>query len=59
MYFVVNGLAFFHILNFFIYFGAIFFIIYSVVTVIKTMKQKNEILKEIRDELRKSNNKSV
>ncbi|GIO01328.1 hypothetical protein J5TS2_19960 [Brevibacillus halotolerans] len=55
----MNGLAFFHILNFFIYFGAIFFIIYSVVTVIKTMKQKNEILKEIRDELRKSNNKSV
>ncbi|QOS99287.1 hypothetical protein JNUCC42_00285 [Brevibacterium sp. JNUCC-42] len=55
----MHGFAFFGMLNVLIYFGVIFFIIYSVVTVIKAMKQKNEILKEIRDELRKNNNKSV
>ncbi|MGG1268373.1 hypothetical protein [Brevibacillus laterosporus] len=55
----MDGFAFFGMLNVLIYFGVIFFIIYSVVTVIKTMKQKNEILKEIRDELKKSNNKSA
>lgn len=45
--------SFMMILSQLIFFGIIFFAIYVVITILKLMKQKNEYLKEIRDELKK------
>lgn len=38
---------------FLIYWGIIIFGIYAVLTILKSAKQRNEYLKEIRDELKK------
>ena len=39
----------------FLYVGILIFAIYTVLTILKLMKQRNEYLKEIRDELKQSN----
>jgi TM2 domain-containing membrane protein YozV len=39
-----------------IYLGTIIFAIYAVISILKLMKQKNEYLKDIRDELRNKQN---
>ncbi|WP_181161981.1 MULTISPECIES: hypothetical protein [Bacillaceae] len=38
-----------------VYLGIIVFIIYVALTILKLMKQKNEYLKDIRDEIKKNN----
>lgn len=45
--------SFMIILSQFIYLGGIIFSVYIALTILKLMKQKNEYLKEIRDELKK------
>lgn len=50
--------SFFGIINILIYFGIIIFGVYFGITVIKEMKEKNEILKEIRNEMVASNNQN-
>lgn len=40
---------------FLIYLGFFIFVIYVLITALNLMKQRNEYLKEIRDELKKSN----
>jgi len=49
----VNSLAILGILPLLIYFGILGFGIYAVLAIIKSAKQRNEYLKEIRDEMRK------
>ncbi len=49
-------LAFLGIIPILIYLGILIFAIYVAITILKLMKQKNEYLKEIRDEIRKNNN---
>ena len=41
-----------------IYLGFFVFVIYSIITCLKLMKERNDHLREIRDELRKSNRDS-
>ena len=45
----------FGLISILVYLGIIVFIIYVALTILKLMKQKNEYLKEIRDEIKKSN----
>lgn len=49
--------ALFGIVNILIYLGIAVFGIYVVITIIRLMKQRNDYLKEIHEELKKSNNK--
>jgi heme exporter protein D len=44
----------FSLLSVAIYYGIIFFVIYALLKIIKLMKQKNEYLKDIREEIRNS-----
>ncbi len=48
-------LSLFALIPLLIYLGFFIFIVYVVVTILKLMRQKNEYLKEIRDELRINN----
>ncbi|MFD1928774.1 hypothetical protein ACFSFY_12095 [Sporosarcina siberiensis] len=48
----------FGMLNIFIYLGIIVFGIYFLLTILKLSKQRNEYLKHIREELKKSNDKN-
>jgi hypothetical protein len=50
-------MALFGIVNILIYIGIAVFGIYVVITIIRLMKQRNDYLMEIREELKKSNNK--
>ncbi|MEK5068913.1 hypothetical protein [Sporosarcina sp. FSL K6-1508] len=53
---VIKGVQVMSLLVFFpflIYWGIIIFGIYAVLTILKSAKQRNEYLKEIRDELKK------
>lgn len=50
-------MALFGVFNMLIYLGLIVFAIYVVITIINLMKQRNDYLRDIRDELSKSNNK--
>ncbi|MDQ0270548.1 hypothetical protein [Cytobacillus purgationiresistens] len=52
----MEAFAFFGLFNLLVYIGIFIFAIYVAVTIMKTSKQRNEFLKEIRDELRKHNN---
>ncbi|WP_175354221.1 MULTISPECIES: hypothetical protein [unclassified Bacillus (in: firmicutes)] len=45
----------FGLISILVYLGIIVFIIYVALTILKLMKQKNEYLKDIRDEIKKSN----
>jgi hypothetical protein len=45
----------FGLISILVYLGIIVFIIYAAITILKLMKQKNEYLKDIRDEIKKSN----
>ena len=47
--------SFIAIIPILIYFGIFVFAIYVVLTILNLMKQRNEYLKEIRDEIKKSN----
>lgn len=50
-------MASFGIVSILIYLGLFVFGIYVVITIIRLMKQRNDYLKDIREELKKSNNK--
>lgn len=49
----MNSMALLGILPILIYLGILGFGIYAVLAIIKSAKQRNEYLKEIRDEMRK------
>ncbi|MDF2535485.1 MAG: hypothetical protein K0R18_1644 [Bacillales bacterium] len=51
-----NLIGVFGILYIFFFFGIIFLVVYFVITTIRSMKQRNEYLKDIRDELIEFNN---
>ncbi|MED2737619.1 hypothetical protein [Bacillus toyonensis] len=44
------------VIPFLIYVGIIAFLICAIITFLKLMREKNEYLKDIRDEIRKQNN---
>ena len=44
-----------NIIPFLIYIGFFFFIIYFFISILNYMRQRNDVLKELRDELKKSN----
>jgi len=50
-------IALFGFVNILIYLAVAVFAIYVVITIITLMKQRNDYLKEISEELKKSNNK--
>ncbi len=50
-------MALFGIVNILIYIGIAVIGIYVVFTIIRLMKQRNDYLRDIRDELKKGNNK--
>lgn len=50
-------ISFLPLVSILIFLAIIVFVIYIIVTILKLMKQDNEYLKEIRDELRKNNSK--
>lgn len=45
----------FGLISILVYLGIIVFIIYVALSILKLMKQKNEYLKDIRDEIKKNN----
>jgi len=49
----MNSIAIMGILPVLIYLGMLVFGVYAVLAILKSAKQRNEYLKEIRDELRK------
>ena len=49
----VNSIAIMGILPVIIYLGMLVYGVYAVLAILKSAKQRNEYLKEIRDELRK------
>jgi len=49
----------FGMINIFIYLGIVIFGIYFLVTILKLSKQRNEYLKDIREELKRSNTKGL
>ncbi|MEH7180242.1 hypothetical protein [Neobacillus vireti] len=48
-------MAFLGLIPILLYLGILVFAIYVVITILKLMKQRNEYLKEIRDEIKKNN----
>ncbi len=52
----MQTMALFGIFNILLYLGILIFGVYFVITTINSMKQRNDYLREIRDELRGINN---
>ncbi|MED1557523.1 hypothetical protein [Bacillus paramycoides] len=47
------------IVHFLIYIGIIAFAICAIITVLKLMREKNEYIKDIRDEIRRQNDNQI